>query len=908
MKMKKLLSGFVATAILASSLSLSAFAAVIDGDPINVKASVADGVYNAGQVINVDVDATNVPATSFDMYEFYLKYDSTKVDFTGADVGYASVEKVSITSDDDAYLDTQAEGDFIHVLYMDEKDIDITEVNDLGSFPFTVKEGAGDANIEFKVYGFGAGQYSAGEGLEFDLTTYAMGTSEAASAVIDTVAPVISGVNASYKEGEAVSGSVAETNAVSVSYKLMDGTSEPVDVTVTDGAFSISDLAVGQYTLTAVDAAGNKAEVLFNVIADVVGQEIELQPSVDKAAYKAGDIVNLDVLYNKADMGTAGLVTFQFDIPYNPAELEFIGMAGEENVVEPNVTEEDGKVVVRALYFDLEGATYEDASLGTYQFKVIADGVETDAATLSVNNAVVSTMEGEDIYAEGDFTTVAFMIDSVVPVISGIDNDEYVLGDKVTVNITDNYLAYAIINGEKVEAVDGAIEKELLLVPGEYTVEAYDVAGNKAEASFNVTKPEAFTIVPEMSFDSTGYPSEDGYTVKYSSNLLAASNNFGVDAYQFDVTYDPAVYAYEGFESLNDAVGTEVEKLEDGLLRVIYFNAESVDGLNSLKSDDLVAIKFSQAGANGSTVISTSEVSAAVIVNGALYALDVADVADVCAVAVTSKFDNTLLKAGDESVLTVTAGSSEYKDCKLSGFQFDLVFDTSKLEVVVDAIADIYENVIVEPTETGATVLGIDIQNEVTEAIPTDLVAVTFRAKDVADAAGLVVADVKIENLNLTYENGLSYETPACVVDEGSSVLIQYAEVPGEITYTEVPDEDGAVMVPALSFPLYTSEEDALAFIQTIDPEATLPEGYGSGKVAVINGQEIKLIVKGDVNGDGVVNVLDLVAGKEFIFRSAELNAVPQCKQAALDVDDNDMYNVIDLLRIKSYILDVPQN
>ena len=902
MKMKKLLSGFVATTILASSLSLSAFAAVVEGPAINVQASIPNAAiaYGAGATFNVDVDATNAPETGFDMYEFYLKYDGSKVDFTGEDhideQGYVDVTEITVAEGDDLaeYIGT---GDFVHVLYMNETNVDVTNVSDLGSYPFAVKADATDGNVEFEVYDFNAGQYvlhePPAEGELFDVVTYEMGTSTPVSATIDTTAPVISGVNSTYTVGDTVSGTVADSTDFSLT--LQKGEDEPVPVDTPDGVFSIADLEVGSYVLTATDAAGNKSEVGFAVQAVT---DLSVTATLNKYNFKAGDTVEMNIEANFDKISPDGVYAFQVEVPFDSSMFKFTGVKDAAEGVEADVfTTEDGTTMI-GLYMDMSDtglALFQGNDLGTYCFE-LNDGFETQTS-LTVTDALATGSDFKEYYLpeNGDFS-VYFAVDSVLPVISGVDKDEYVLGDVINFNITDANLDHATItkDGESADipAEGGVIDYSLRLAPGAYEIKAYDAAGNETVETFNVVMPEDLAIAPEMVGDTTGYPSENGITVNYGSNLLAASNNLGVMALSFEVTYDPAVYDYVG--EVADANGWEVYEDVDGHLNVVYFNPEAED-MNTLKTDDLLSLQFENVGANGDTAIKTSNVLAAVALGSNYYQLNTADVADVSAVAVSANVDSAFAQVGDTVNVTVSAGADVYNGYNLAGYQFDLVFDTSRFDLILSEGQENY----VTLTDTGATVLFFDENAAAAAPIDTDLITLSLQAKDVEGEVGLVNTKIDLANVNLTYESVDNFAVPVCAVG-GTEVNVQYAIDEDGLNIVDVPDGDE--MVPAVQFPLGTSQEEAEAMLEEAGLDAEITE-YGSGNTMTVNGEEMHMIVMGDVDGDGNVTITDLVAGKAFIFQEADLNAADQCMQAAMDVDFNDAYNVADLLKIKLFIL-----
>ncbi|WP_040198315.1 cohesin domain-containing protein [Candidatus Soleaferrea massiliensis] len=877
-----------------------------------MKASLknAQDVYGAADAISVEVTPENLPANvNFDLYSFFIKYDADKLNFTDKEVDALSAKKVVVDSEDDAlFAETGELGTFVQVLYAGET-LDVSNETVLGDYSFVVEAEAGVADVNFKVVGFLGAQINGEPGSATGVE-YVMGTSTPASAKIDTEAPVISGVASQYELGAVVSGNVADDSAYTLTITKMEEGAVAENVEVVDGAFSIADLAVGQYKLTATDAADNASEVLFSVVS--TASEMKLQPAIDKSAYKAGDTVSLNVLSNFSELSPDGILTFGFEIPYDADALEFIGVDAEAaaNGVEANaVVDADGNGVVKValsegwLEQNPEDWTYfQGNNVGTYQFKVLEGKAETNAATLSITEAVAAYVN-EDLSiwneweAESAFNTAAFMIDSIAPVISGIEDKDYGLGDEITVSAADTYLDYMTINGEK---VDGA-SKTLVLIPGTYDVKAYDVAGNESAASINVADPADFAVKASMPVSMAGYP--DVITVNYGSNLMEATNNLGMEAYSFIVNYDPSVYAYKDYKALNDAEGLEVYDLGNGTLNVVCMAVGSEEGgvdnsFNALKADDLVAINFTQVGAKGDTAIKTSEVLAATVVGGDMYILNTADVEDVYAVAVTSAFDKAFIMAGDSAELTLTVDKAAIGSYDLTTVQFDLLFDTDRFEAVIDDP----ENGNIFGIDGGVRVMilgGVE-----GEPVPTnDFAKVKLVAKEIEGEEGLVPVNFDVANISMSYENIEAFDYIFMpVVVEGSQISVQYAPKDGELNFENIPvkgqDDVQAVVIPMMS------ADDAKAALEEAFGDVVFGDTFGTGADVTINGQTVKVVLQGDITGDGAIGAVDLVMGKSLIFLNEDdTDVMEQLQRRAFDVDNNGKGSVLDLLAIKMFIL-----
>ena len=67
------------------------------------------------------------------------------------------------------------------------------------------------------------------------------------------------------------------------------------------------------------------------------------------------------------------------------------------------------------------------------------------------------------------------------------------------------------------------------------------------------------------------------------------------------------------------------------------------------------------------------------------------------------------------------------------------------------------------------------------------------------------------------------------------------------------------------------------------------------------SGQECKLIVKGDVNSDGVVNIKDVIELRKYLLMKNNLNEV---EQLAADTDlDGKTIGIKDLVRMRIIVL-----
>ena len=127
------------------------------------------------------------------------------------------------------------------------------------------------------------------------------------------------------------------------------------------------------------------------------------------------------------------------------------------------------------------------------------------------------------------------------------------------------------------------------------------------------------------------------------------------------------------------------------------------------------------------------------------------------------------------------------------------------------------------------------------------------------------------------------------------------------------PDEDLVVIPTGVSSDSYTivgqtvTVQNALAcrvgYLKDgkyVALEATRTESGAYVFTAPEGVEQVLLVVKGDANGDGIVDVSDILRIKSCNLGTASLDAV---QQFAADASGDDMADVADILRIKAHIL-----
>ena len=100
---------------------------------------------------------------------------------------------------------------------------------------------------------------------------------------------------------------------------------------------------------------------------------------------------------------------------------------------------------------------------------------------------------------------------------------------------------------------------------------------------------------------------------------------------------------------------------------------------------------------------------------------------------------------------------------------------------------------------------------------------------------------------------------------------------------------------------LKAGTEGAIVVVYDLEGSVVSDESFvGTGYRAVADGKEYTIIVKGDLDGDGVISSTDYLRIKTALLSYSQLSGV---YFEAGDVDDDEIILQTDYLRIKSHFL-----
>ncbi len=346
--------------------------------------------------------------------------------------------------------------------------------------------------------------------------------------VVDTTAPVISGVPKDMTvEATSADGAIA-TWAAPTAADLVDGT-----VAVSCSSASGSTFPIGETTVTATatDAAGNKAEASFKVkvvdttkpaisAPDVSKEATGPETKVDLAA-TASDVVDgsLAVSYTlkngdplPADGYTVGdhvLTAWATDKAGNTATKDFTVTITDTTppaIDAPDVTKEatgpETKVDLAATASDVV-----DGSLAVSYTLKNGDPLPADGYTVGDHVLTAWATDKAGNTATKDFTVT--ITDTTPPALSvpGDMTVEAAGPDGAKVDFIDQISATDLVDDNPTVKADPASGSTFPLGETTVTATATDAAGNKAEASFKVkvvdtTKPAI--SAPDVSKEATG--------------------------------------------------------------------------------------------------------------------------------------------------------------------------------------------------------------------------------------------------------------------------------------------------------------------------------------------------------------------------------------------------------------------
>ncbi len=257
--------------------------------------------------------------------------------------------------------------------------------------------------------------------------------------------------------------------------------------------------------------------------------------------------------------------------------------------------------------------------------------------------------------------------------------------------------------------------------------------------------------------------------------------------------------------------------------------------------------------------------------------------------------------------VTVKIANGDISSFKLAGLEVDLSYNTSKLSV--DSVAtNVDSNSTALAKDNNGVVKFICVKNEfTTEAGYTtlnNLFTVTFKAKEAISNPTLL-----FEESNITYllgdvnadwlkEFNSVYAADKVAVAEAilnSNLELTVSEKAGTIIIVPTPASESSAMTK-------TELEESIS-----NNEVTVNSGdkIGTGSIISVDGEEVEIVVKGDVNGDGVANIYDAI----MIYKATKQNTGADSfegkdtKEFAGDVDDSGTTDVSDVDDILEHIL-----
>ena len=257
--------------------------------------------------------------------------------------------------------------------------------------------------------------------------------------------------------------------------------------------------------------------------------------------------------------------------------------------------------------------------------------------------------------------------------------------------------------------------------------------------------------------------------------------------------------------------------------------------------------------------------------------------------------------------VTVKIANDDISLFKLAGLQVDLSYNTSKLSV-----ASVATNVDSDSTarakDNGGVVKFICVKNAFTaEAGYTtlnNLFTVTFKAKEAISNPTLLFNESNVtyllgdvEAFSLANYNSIYGADKISVAEAilNSNLSLTITEKAGTIIVVPTPASGSEAMTK-------TELEETIS-----NNEVTVNSGdkIGTGSIISVNGEEVEIVVKGDVNGDGIANIYDAI----MVYKATKQNTGvdsfegKDTKEFAGDVDNNGATDVNDVDDILKHII-----
>ena len=186
---------------------------------------------------------------------------------------------------------------------------------------------------------------------------------------------------------------------------------------------------------------------------------------------------------------------------------------------------------------------------------------------------------------------------------------------------------------------------------------------------------------------------------------------------------------------------------------------------------------------------------------------------------------------------------------------------------------------------------------------PTDICTISLKVKDTAvvgqnyeiKTVGTDIADGNLDTLDVT-EATRNVAIKNISVKDGSGLTLDNDKISGVKDSTKASDLLNGLTVKNGTAEVVDKNN------QTVDGNTIVGTGM---KVKTSDGSYYTIIVKGDLNGDGLIDIADTTAMKLHIV---ELRSLTGAYLDAADIDDNGIHgNAVDLARLVNYQIKLSQ-
>lgn len=246
------------------------------------------------------------------------------------------------------------------------------------------------------------------------------------------------------------------------------------------------------------------------------------------------------------------------------------------------------------------------------------------------------------------------------------------------------------------------------------------------------------------------------------------------------------------------------------------------------------------------------------------------------------------VEAGEEFTVTVKLADADITEFKLAGVQVQLAFDTTAVTATKDNVVvtlDEEESTAVYNVKDGS-VNFVCVKNDFTDTegytALTDLFTVTFTAnKNISNPAALFTED----DITLILGDTMAKELKdAEKFYGGDKLAIANAILNSELELV-ISETAGTVVVAPTPKAGAGAAENS---IEGATVENTVAAGkIGTGAIFSIGGESAVMVVKGDLDGDGVVTVFDATMIKKEDKSAAQELASDVNDVAGIDANDS---------------------